>query len=306
MSGATVPCRRDTRGGRPERMLMSEGTAPRFGERLDPSTPAVPPPPDAAGPWLPTAPDGDPTATAPSLPPTPTSSESEAAEAARAVATTARDEAADVAATTRAEARRTADVAAEKTRETVGEAREQARALYEHTLAVVTEQAATQQRTLAGTLTSVAGELEGLAQGRPGDGAATAFVRDASRYARDAADWLDSRSPDDVLAEVSRYARRHPGRFLAIAAGLGVLTGRFVRAMKDGEDRGDVTPSREPAVARSAVGGPAVIGGDAIIGGEPAYGAETVVAPPEPTPGVLPPTGTEGVGSGGIPARRFP
>jgi hypothetical protein len=304
MTGATVPCRRDARDGRPERMLMSEGTAPRFGERLDPSTPAGPPPPDAADPWLPTAPDGDPAATAS---PPPTASDSEAAEAARAVAASARDEAADVAATTREEARRTADVAAEKTRETVGEAREQARALYEHTLAVVTEQAATQQRTLAGTLTSVAGELEGLSEGRPGDGPATAFVRDASRYARDAADWLDARSPDDVLAEVSRYARRHPGRFLAIAAGLGVLAGRFVRAMKDGEDRGDTTPIRAGAVGRPAVGeGPAVVAGAVGLGGERVSGAETVVAPPEPTPGVLPPTGTDAVGSGGIPARRFP
>lgn len=283
---------------------MSEGTAPRFGEprfgeRLDPSTPAGPPPPDAADPWLPTAPDGDPTATAS---PPPTASDSEAAEAARAVATTARDEAADVAATTREEARRTVDVAAAKTRETVGEAREQARALYEHTLAVVTEQAATQQRTLAGTLTSVAGELKGLSEGRPGDGPATAFVRDASRYAREAADWLDTRSPDDVLAEVTRYARRHPGRFLAIAAGLGVLAGRFVRAMKDGEDsRDEATPVRAALVGR-----PAVVAGTVGLGGERVLGAETVVAPPEPTPGVLPPTGTDAAGTGGIPARRFP
>lgn len=295
---------------------MSEGTAPRFGEprfgeRLDPSTPAGPPPPDAADPWLPTAPDGDPTATAPP-PPAPTASDGEAAQAARAVATTARDEAADVAATTREEARRTADVAAAKTRETVGEAREQARALYEHTLAVVTEQAATQQRTLAGTLTSVAGELKGLSEGRPGDGPATAFVRDASRYAREAADWLDTRSPDDVLAEVTRYARRHPGRFLAIAAGLGVLAGRFVRAMKDGEASGDATPIRtggagRPAAERPGVAeGPAVVAGTVGLGGERVHGAETVVAPPEPTPGVLPPTGTDAAGTGGIPARRFP
>lgn len=175
-----------------------------------------------------------------------------AKEAAKVVGNQAKDAARDVADVATGEARHTAEVAAEKARETAGEVRYQAHELFDHTKATVVEQASAQQDRLAGTLGTLAGDFSALADGNaPADSTAAALARDAARYVGQAADWLESRTLEDVLDEVSGYARRHPGRFLLIATLAGFVAGRVVRGVKDAGAGSPDSGSRPVVTART-------------------------------------------------------
>jgi hypothetical protein len=64
-------------------------------------------------------------------------------------------------------------------------------------------------------------------------GLATDLVRQAADRTNTAADWFSHRQPGDLLNEVKGFARRRPGAFLGIAAGLGLLAGRLSRGVID-------------------------------------------------------------------------
>ena len=133
-------------------------------------------------------------------------------------------------------AAKTADVvgtATDKATETIHEAKDQVRELYSRSRDEISQQAGSQQSKLAGGLRSLSGELGSMADGTQEGGMAADLVRQVSSYADRAGEWLDSREPTDVLEEVGRYARRQPGTFLLLAAGLGLVAGRVARAMKD-------------------------------------------------------------------------
>lgn len=156
-----------------------------------------------------------------------------AGEGAREVTDTAREQAGETAQVAKEKAQETAGLATEKAKETVAEARSQARDLYEQGRAQLTDQAGSQQRRLAGGLRSFSGELTSMADGAQEQGMASDLARQASSYVDRLGRWFDGREPGDVVDEVSRYARRHPGTFLAVAAGLGLLAGRVARSLKD-------------------------------------------------------------------------
>ena len=141
---------------------------------------------------------------------------SQAADSGRQVAQTAKDEARGVASEAKSQAR-----------DLMGEARTQLRG-----------QASTQQNNLASWLSSLSDELRGMVDrsGEPGQGVATSLVSRASSRSGDLADWLQRHEPEDVLDEVSRFARRRPGLFLAIAAAAGLVAGRLARSLASGDD----------------------------------------------------------------------
>jgi hypothetical protein len=56
-------------------------------------------------------------------------------------------------------------------------------------------------------------------------------VQNLSQRAHRVADWLEARSPEEVLDEVRQYAARRPGLFIAIAAGAGVVAARLTKAL---------------------------------------------------------------------------
>jgi hypothetical protein len=62
-------------------------------------------------------------------------------------------------------------------------------------------------------------------------------VRRAATVADRAAGWLDERDPGEMLDDVRRYARQHPGMFLAGAAVAGVLVGRLTRNLTSGNGK---------------------------------------------------------------------
>lgn len=67
------------------------------------------------------------------------------------------------------------------------------------------------------------------------------------------ATWFESKEPADLLSEVTHYARRNPGTFLAIAAGAGLVVGRLARSLKD--DASDDADSTAQVTAGSGSAG---------------------------------------------------
>lgn len=127
--------------------------------------------------------------------------------------------------------RAVASTAAQEAGRTTREAKDQARQLWSQTRSEMTEQASTQQARAATGLRDIAEQLEAMAGGSDQDGMARSLVEDVARRAGEAASWLDQRDPGTLLHEVRDVARRRPGTFLAVAAGLGVVAGRLSRGL---------------------------------------------------------------------------
>ncbi|MEP6697247.1 MAG: hypothetical protein ABJA34_10250 [Pseudonocardiales bacterium] len=135
-----------------------------------------------------------------------------------------------------------AGVAADQAKSVASEARSQVGNLVDEAKSQLGSQASTQQQNLAGWVRSIAEELKGMldrsssAGGEQGteQGAATNLVHQASQRVHSAADWLENHEPSDLLDEVSRFARRRPGAFLALAALGGLVAGRLTRGLTAG------------------------------------------------------------------------
>ncbi|MGD8194571.1 hypothetical protein ACEXQB_008765 [Herbiconiux sp. P18] len=114
------------------------------------------------------------------------------------------------------------------------EATSQAKDLYQQTQAELKEQAGVQQQRVASGLRTLGDELGSMANGSDSSGLAADLVRQVSERAGGAASWLDARDPGSLLAQVTSYARRKPGTFIAVAAVAGVVAGRLTRALAAG------------------------------------------------------------------------
>ncbi|WP_193311319.1 hypothetical protein [Georgenia satyanarayanai] len=154
----------------------------------------------------------------------------------------AKEEASKVAGSAKEQAANVAGTAKDEAKQAVGEAKRQAQHLYRQGASEVSAQAGTQQQRLASGLRSFSSEMNQMADGSEEPGVATNVARWASQAADDAGRWLEDREPAELLEEVGRYARRHPGTFMLIAAGLGLAAGRIARSVKDmGDDGGDTS-----------------------------------------------------------------
>lgn len=141
--------------------------------------------------------------------------------------------------------KQTAETAKEQAAEVAQEAKSQARALVDQARQQLTEQTGAQQEKAATGLHSIADELTGMLEGQgANDGLAAELAQQASTRVRDAASWLESRQPSDLLDEVRSFARRRPGTFLLGAAALGVVGGRLTRGLAaDASDGSGATGS---------------------------------------------------------------
>ncbi len=124
-----------------------------------------------------------------------------------------------------------AGVTQDQAQQVAGEAKNQAKDLLNQTRGELTDQAATQQKRVASGLRALGDELGSMAQSSDNPGLATDLVRQASDRTSSIASWLDNREPGHVLDEVTGFARRRPGAFLALAAGAGLLAGRLGRGV---------------------------------------------------------------------------
>ena len=146
-----------------------------------------------------------------------------------------------------------AGVASEQGQSVVAEAGDQAKDLLGQARTQLASQAGAQQENLTAWLRSLADELHQMVdrradhengeqtedstsepnRGAASNGVATQAVSQAQGKVKEAADWLEKHEPADLLDEATRFARRRPGAFLAIAAVGGLLAGRFTRGLKD-------------------------------------------------------------------------
>jgi hypothetical protein len=131
-----------------------------------------------------------------------------------------------------------AATASQEAGRTTREATDQARQLWSQARTELTDQAGTQQARAASGLHDLAQQLGSMAQQSDQDGMARSLVEDVARRAGDAAAWLDQRDPGTLLQDVRDVARRRPGTFLAVAAGLGVIAGRMSRGLVDEQHSG--------------------------------------------------------------------
>jgi hypothetical protein len=107
----------------------------------------------------------------------------------------------------------------------------------------LTTQASAQQKRVAGGLRALSDEFGSMAEKSDNPGIATDLTRQAAQRAHSVASWLDDREPGQILDEVTRFARRKPGMFLALAAGAGLIAGRLGRGLTAANSSDDSSPA---------------------------------------------------------------
>lgn len=167
----------------------------------------------------------------------------------------AKDQAGAVGQQAKESGQQVASTAKEQAKSVVSEAGSQASNLLDQARSEASAQASTQQDRLASWLHSVAEELHTMVEGNASgasSGPAAGFVTDlasqASHRTRGLASWLERRDPSAVVDEVSSFARRRPGAFLALAAGVGLLAGRLTRGLSasSSSSSGPASDTRAP------------------------------------------------------------
>ena len=134
------------------------------------------------------------------------------------------------------------------------EAKDQVRQLWGQTRTELTDQASVQQGRAAAGLRELGDQLGSMASAGDQDGIARGLVEDVARRAGDAAAWLEQREPGTLLEEARGFARRRPGTFLALAAGVGLVAGRLSRSLADEARDSDAPPTTRPTGTGAGTG----------------------------------------------------
>lgn len=191
----------------------------------------------------------------------------QAKETVQRTAADAKDQVADVAGTAKDAGAQVASTTKEQAQRVVGDTVDQARELYGQATTELSSQASKQQDRLSQGLRTFGHDLEKMGSGQQvGSGPASELVQNLAQRAHRVADWLESRSPEDVLYDVRQYAARRPGVFIALAAVSGVVAARLTKALV-ADSKSDAGPSGRRGVG----GGSSYVGGSAYVGG---YGSE--------------------------------
>jgi len=174
-----------------------------------------------------------------------------AAEQGKQVAGTAAEQGKEVVQTAAAGAQEVAGEAVREIKDVARTATDEARRLVDQTTGELKSQASTQTDRLAEGLRSVSSQLQKAASGQPLEAGP---VRDLAKQAGSTVDDLARRLSDGgiegVGQDLSSFARRRPGAFLAGAATLGFLAGRILRgAQAASQDSG--SQQALPAAGRS-------------------------------------------------------
>jgi gas vesicle protein len=161
----------------------------------------------------------------------------------------AKDQAAQVGQSAAEAGQHVAGVAKEQASQVTAEAGKQAKDLIAQAQVQLKEQAGTQQARLVSGLQSLRDELSSMVEKSENPGVATDLARQAADRSGSVANWLDGREPAAVLDDLTSFARRKPGAFLAIAAGLGLVAGRLTRGLAADAKSSDDAPATSSAPA---------------------------------------------------------
>jgi hypothetical protein len=188
------------------------------------------------------------------------------------VADTAMGEASNVASTATDGARDVAREAGAQARAVTGEAKQQLDQLISQGRDELRQQAEQRSSQAAGQLRTLTEQFGALLAGRPeAAGPLVGYASDLQSHLHRLASRLEQGGAQGVMDDVTRFARRRPGAFLAGAAGIGFVVGRLVRAGAAGQ--GQTAPSTADALPTSANG--------------PAY-EDRRLSPPAPSAGSAP------------------
>ena len=200
-----------------------------------------------------------------------------------------------------------AAVGADQAKQVAAEAGHQAKALLGQAQSELVDHASGQQNRIADQLHSLSHELGTMASRSDEVGLAKDLAQQASQQLGSIAHWLQEREPGDLITEVKDFARRKPGTFLAVAAGLGLFAGRMTRGVKAGAPGQDgrstdvavTSPVRQDVTTPvSSVTSPGSTYGDdrpGLVTPNPTAGAGGYVGDPaigEPFPSDIPTSGT--------------
>lgn len=147
------------------------------------------------------------------------------------VAGTAQDEVIAVTDTAKDAGGHVVDTAKQEAGQVLEEVKFQGRRLLDESMSEFRSQTATGQHQIAELARALGGELKTMSQADEG-GMLGEYVDKAQQFSDDAAAWLDSKQPEEVLASVRRYAARNPVQFLAISAGVGFIGARIFRGLQ--------------------------------------------------------------------------
>jgi hypothetical protein len=163
-----------------------------------------------------------------------------------------------------------AGVAKDQAAQVGAEAGRQAKDLLHQASSELSQQAGQQQQRLAQGVRALSDELHKMTSGQPSSGPATDLAQQGAQRVRELATWLEQREPGDLIEEVKIFARRRPGAFLALAAGLGLVAGRMTRGLKAAaSDQSDAQQSG----SYSQYGTPTQYGSGVQYGSGTQYGA---------------------------------
>ena len=221
---------------------------------------------------------------------------------------TAKEEAQNLGQTASQAGGQVVSTAADQAKEVAQETQRQAKDLLDQGRAQLKDQTMAQQQKAAQSLTSLASEMRGLAdgtsQGAPGP--ARDLLQQAAGMVETLSSKLQNREPAQLLDEVRSFARRKPGTFLIGAALLGVAAGRLTRGVQAAHSDNGSSGSPARGYTSNYVDPAPTYSGYADTGfGDPSY-AETVTtattgitggttgsAPLPPPPyGTVPPPGS--------------
>jgi hypothetical protein len=181
----------------------------------------------------------------------------QAKDTVKRTAADAKDQAADVAGTAKDAGAQVASTTKEQAQRVVGDTVSQARELYGQATTELSSQASKQQDRLGKGLRTFGQDLQKMGSGQQVDsGPASELVQNLAQRAHRVAEWLETRSPEEVLYEVRQYAARRPGVFIALAAVSGVVAARLTKALV-----ADAKSDTGSTGYRGAVGGSSYVGG---------------------------------------------
>lgn len=139
----------------------------------------------------------------------------------------------------REEASRVGDQARDEAQRVAEEAKRQGQELYDEAVDRARNEARQQTSRAADGLRAFSHDLRSMAEESDTQTSVDRWARRGAGELDSFADRLDDRGIDGIVDDVSRFARRNPGTFLAAALGAGMVAGRVIRnvAAEDGHRR---------------------------------------------------------------------
>ncbi|RSS83651.1 hypothetical protein [Streptomyces sp. WAC06614] len=181
---------------------------------------------------------------------------------AAAVAQTVQDKTSEGAALVGGKAAEVGGTVKEQAADVVGEATSQARNLAGGLRDQLQGQAQARTKSLAQNVRRLAQELREMSENGKPDSTMAGVARKMAEGGNRAADRIEQRGPDGLLADLQNFARRRPGAFLASAAVAGFLIGRaekgVVKAASAGTGSGEGSGPQAAPADRTDGGMPAV------------------------------------------------